>query len=53
MVMMTPPPRVGMPAMPSIAIPPALSFGRLRHSGGPEQKGRERRDNDFPHRYTS
>jgi hypothetical protein len=53
-MMMMPPPRVGMvPALHSVAIPPAPGFRRRGQSSGTEHNGGDSRQGDFLHRDTS
>jgi hypothetical protein len=51
---MTPPP--GMrptPAMPRVSVPPTPRFCRLSEGGGTDRQGGERRQDEFPHPFTS
>jgi len=53
-MVMTPPP--GMrptPAMPRVSIPPTPRFCRLSEGGGTDRQGGERRQDEFPHPFTS
>jgi hypothetical protein len=52
--MMTPPPRMrSAPAMPRVSVPPAPRFCRLRKGSGANCQGGERRQDEFPHPFTS
>ena len=53
--MMVMPPPCGMvrPAMPSKTVPPARRICRVGKSGGADRQGGERRQDEFPHRFTS
>jgi hypothetical protein len=44
---------MGMPALPRVSIPPASRFCRLREGSGSDHQGGERRQDEFPHRFTS
>jgi hypothetical protein len=39
--------------MPRVSIPPAPRFRRLGEGGGSDRQGGERRQDEFPHPFTS
>jgi hypothetical protein len=53
-MVMTPPPGMrSTPAMPRVSVPPTPRFCRLSEGGGTDRQGGERRQDEFPHPFTS